>query len=126
PGRRADIAAPHPECPEEELRPMSHPDPSSILDAALGLVPKGAHLRGCAACAEEFERAEERLRDLRGVYADLKAPSTEMLEARVMRALRASPAPAAPRPLAARASALVAASLVIGALIWWAILTRPP
>jgi hypothetical protein len=103
---------------------MSHPDPASILDAALGLIPRSAHLRDCPACGEELDRAEERLRDLQGLYSALETPSTEMLEARVMRALRASPVPAPPRPLAARVSALVAASLVMGALIGWAIATR--
>jgi hypothetical protein len=103
---------------------MNHPDPSSILDAALGFVPKGAHLRDCAACGEEFERLQDRLRDLRGHYESLENPSTQMLEARVMRALRSVPASAPPRPLSARLAALVAASLVIGALIWWAIVTR--
>jgi hypothetical protein len=103
---------------------MSHPDPSSILDAALGLVPRGAHLRDCAACGEEFDRAQDRLRDLRSYYGGLETSSTDLLEARVMRALRSVPAVAPPRPLSARLFALVAASLVMGALVWWAIVTR--
>jgi len=103
---------------------MSHPDPASILDVALGFIPRSTHLQDCPACGEELDRVEERLRDLRGLYAGLENPDTEMLEARVMRALRTSPAAAPPRPLSARLSALVAASLVMGALIWWAVVTR--
>jgi hypothetical protein len=103
---------------------MSHPDTPSILDAALGFTPKSAHLRDCAACGEELGRVRERLGDLRDLYAGLETPSTELLEARVMRALRTLPPSAAPRPLSARLFALVAASLVMGALVWWAIVTR--